>query len=325
MPLAIVLAKSIEQNDPNARVLMCVVEEDLSYASQYLKYFDHVILAKELGFSNFYFHMFKHNAYEASGSCKAKLMQYALNTFKNEDKFIFLDSDTKVFGPFDEISEELNQHNIILTSHILEPGIRENIFYKFGIFNTGLFAIKRSEESTLFLRWWADRAEKACFNDPGNGLFLEQKWLNHAPVYFNIDILRHPGYNVGWWNLHHRKIELSKDGKFTVNGQPLKLFHFSSIIKFWCNYIGFLNEKSKGNYNPLLSTLVNQYVSELSKAGTDFPKIIPWSYDYFASGKPIKMAARLALRKSPKSFSKIKNPFLKSNNTFIKRKTKKAR
>jgi hypothetical protein len=218
------------------------------------------------------------------------------------------------------MKESLNHHGIILSPHVLEPGIFENSFLKSGVFNTGLFAIKRSEESYHFLNWWADRIEKACFNEPDKGFYLEQKWLDHAPVFFNIHILRHPGYNVAKWNLHQRKIERSIFGDYTANGQPLKVFHFSNILKFGRHYTNFLNKKTIDNLEPLVGTLVNQYISELVGAGNDFSNTVPWSYNYFADGKLIKMAARLAFRQSSQMFAYIANPFLESNRTFIQNK-----
>jgi hypothetical protein len=321
--LAIGLAKSIKRTDPGARVLMCLNEENYSFASPYLEHFDHVILAKELGFSNFYHHMFKHNAYEASGSCKARLMLYALNKFQDEDHFVFLDADMKVFGPFDEIKESLNHHSIILTPHILESGIYEDAFLTAGVFNTGFFAIKRSAESYHFLNWWTDRIEKACFNEQDKGLFLEQKWLDHAPSFFNVNICKHPGYNVAAWNLHQRKIEMSTVGDYKVNGQPLRLFHFTGIYLFWKKYIEFLNSRyGLSNLGPEIERIVNQYISELVQVGIDVSTNVSWSYDYYADGKRIAMDARLAFRQNHQMFAHIVNPFLESNLTFLQRKTK---
>jgi hypothetical protein len=322
--LAINMAKSVKMANPDARVMMCLVEEDYSQVYRHLEHFDHVILAKELGFPNFYRHIFKHSGYEASGSFKAKLMHYALDKFKDENMFIFVDSDMKIFGPLNEIPQALQQHDIILSPHILERGNNDGL-YLAGIFNSGFFAIKRSEQSYHFLNWWADRIEKACFNEPEKGLFLEQKWLDHAPVFFKIHVLKHPGYNVAWWNLHERKIELSNHGVYTVNGQPLKMFHFSGILKSEGNYIDFLNRRTGSEVGNPLGQLVHQYIKQLQNIGINFSKVVPWSYDFFINGKPIKMEARLAFRQNPQKFAHILNPFLKRNRTFLKQKKERKR
>ena len=61
------------------------------------------------------------------------------------------------------------------------------------------------------------------------GLFVDQRWVDLAPGLFdNILILRDPGLNVAYWNIHARSIR--RHGKtFLVRGQSLYFFHFSGF------------------------------------------------------------------------------------------------
>ncbi|UTW69108.1 hypothetical protein KHA80_18535 [Anaerobacillus sp. HL2] len=61
--------------------------------------------------------MFQYDALEGITSVKAQLFLYLLDYFKEEDKFIFLDTDTKIFSPFDE--EMLDEAPILVTPHLL--------------------------------------------------------------------------------------------------------------------------------------------------------------------------------------------------------------
>jgi hypothetical protein len=41
--------------------------------------------------------------------------------------------------------------------------------------------------------------------------------------------VKHPGYNIGYWNLHERKVART-EGKLVVNDRfPLVIYHFSNI------------------------------------------------------------------------------------------------
>jgi hypothetical protein len=61
-------------------------------------------------------------------------------------------------------------------------------------------------------------------------MFTDQRWMYLAPVFVPDPlILRHPGYDVAYWNLPHRDIRRREDGTWLVNGQPLVFFHFSGI------------------------------------------------------------------------------------------------
>lgn len=64
-----------------------------------------------------------------------------------------------------------------------------------------------AHEIPTFLQWWNGCNEQNCIVDPGLGLFVDQRWLDQAPGLFqSIVISRHPGLNVGYWNLHDRSV-----------------------------------------------------------------------------------------------------------------------
>ena len=54
------------------------------------------------------------------------------------------------------------------------------------------------------------------------GLFVDQKWIDLVPGFYpDVGIIHHPGYNVAYWNLHCRRVEIGD--QIRVNGEPLAL------------------------------------------------------------------------------------------------------
>lgn len=317
LPQATVMAKSIKKQIPLCKVIVCLVEEKIPDAVKN-SCFDEVVLAKNLGFPDFYRFIFQYNQFEGANACKAQLLIYLLRTYQNYDCFIFLDSDTKVFGPFDEMIESFKENEIIISPHFIHVNPQKPFYYlgtiqKSGIFNTGLFAIKRGRRSDQFLRWWADLLLKYCYKDSQKGLWNEQKWLDLALGPFDFYIQKDPGYNVGPWNFHERLLTLTDNGSYLVNGRPLRLFHFSGLFS---GYYNKRIEKVEPGQRRLIARITEEYREEVAKAGRSRFKIKEWSYNRFLSGHIIKKRSRLIFRNNSRIFKALDNPFLKSNQYF---------
>lgn len=218
--------------------------------------------------------LFKHNVTELCTAVKPFYAEEIMKRFGAE-KVIYLDPDIVVFYSLEPLSNLLEKSSIILTPHQLKPEnediyVRENeiLFLKRGTYNLGFFGVNSSQDGLEILHWWQSRLLNYCFDDNYEvlpdlsangllGLFTDQKWVDLIPSFFpSHQILRDPGYNVCTWNLSHRHVEMTKDGKYLVNGYPMRFFHFS----------GF---DSGGHYNELLKSLRyyphNSTVLELDK------------------------------------------------------------
>jgi hypothetical protein len=314
---SIVMAESIKQHMPYARLILCLVEETKNYLPNEISIFDEVLLAKDLGIANFYRFIFKSNIYEAACSLKGYLLKFLLEKYPLEKSFVYIDSDTKLYSSLEEIEDVLAKKNIILTPHHLEPyTLLQDIIkiekhqLRVGIFNMGFLAIRRSDEAIRFLDWWNFRLEEFCYIDFGEGLFLDQKWMDLAPGYFDVYILRHPGYNVGNWNIANRKIYF-KNSTFYINKEKLRFFHFSGLNDWLNKYIlEYFPNKAEAIYH-----LRDSYIWELDSKGEKELQKIPWSYDYFYNGEKILEQSRKKFRQS-KEYFLIDNPFLKNNQAF---------
>lgn len=323
LPKAMVLARSIKKFHPDSKMVVCLVEEDIHPAAKEFEYFDEIILAKDLGIENFYSFMFRHNEIEASTAVKGSLFFYLLNSYKQHNKFIYLDPDIYVMDILSELSSILSNHSIVVTPHTLKPehkdhtiSIRGNeiqLLQK-GTFNLGFLAISRDPNSEDFLSWWTDRLLQYCYDDTPDGLFTDQKWVNLAPCFFDVFILKHPGYNVAPWNYSKRTVHTSESGKFLVNNEALKFVHFSGLDSGANLYVTKLYVRDLSN--PIYF-IRSQYLNELSEMNEDTLKKIPWSYGHYLNNEKISRAARLNYRTNKNLQQTYQNPFLYSNKHFI--------
>ena len=176
----------------------------------------------------------KYSIFELSCALKPLVAHYLLTTQPNCEALFYFDSDILLYGKLTRAEAILQKHFLVLTPHIAAPlpyGTvveRELDVLRTGLYNAGFFGLTNSRESLAFLTWWQERLRQHCFNDAAHGLFVDQLWLNFAPLYYPAtSILFDPGYNMAYWNFAERKLT-SKNGTYVVNEEyPLIFFHFS--------------------------------------------------------------------------------------------------
>ncbi|KIL35528.1 hypothetical protein SD71_12760 [Cohnella kolymensis] len=325
LPKALVMAESIKEHMPHAKVVLCLVERKMHEPLKHCPVFDEVVLAKDMGFEDFDRYVFKYDALQATCSLKPVLMEYLLTTYKHNDMFVYLDTDTRLFSPFDEIAETLETNSILLTPHSIYPLIhpvsssvnkyqsirwKELGILKTGLFNAGFFALKRNGNSTAFIQWWKNRLARYCYKDIKEGLFDDQRWLDLAPCYFDVYFLKHPGYNVAFWNLYERTVRKLPDGSYCVNDRPLRFFHFSQVDSYLKEIIRSMSE-SGAPYD----VMSKDYVHTLNQHQWDKYRNKQWSYACFASGRPIKQHSRQKYARHPERYHS--NPFSLANSKFL--------
>ena len=199
---------------------------------------------------------------------------FALHIFKNYavSSVIYMDTDILVLNSLNFLEQELVQHSILLTPHINSPlpadGKRphESAILKTGIYNAGFFAVKNDNNGIRFLNWWKDILVHYCYEDGRRGLASDQSWLNFVPLFFeNTGILKHPGCNVAYWNLHERNLE-KRNGIFFVNKEfPLLFFHFSGYSLPHPELLSKHQDRFTMNDNPAVKELFHLYRSSLTE------------------------------------------------------------
>lgn len=229
-----------------------------------------LVEAQELNIPEFQQMCDSYNVFELNCALKIFFAAYALEKY-TVDKVIFLDSDMLVFESLRFIEEELDKKSILLTPHILTPfkkdGKRpfEREMLKNGIFNGGFFAVKNNVEGNAFITWWKERMIDQCYVNVKEGMFVDQKWLNLAPIFFpSLGWLQHPGCNAAYWNLHERTISKS-DNRYFVNDEPLLFFHFSGYSIDAPNEISRHQDRVAMDDNIAVKELFHLYQRALEK------------------------------------------------------------
>lgn len=200
--------------------------------------FDKLVTAEDLFGEETEAWLFAHDIVEACTAVKGRALQHIMAQADTEKVFYF-DPDTAVFNSMEPIVELLDDYSIVLTPHQItpEPAIdRQAIIdneigsLKWGVFNLGFIAVSNDTEAHRFSRWWADRLHDWCHDRTDIGVFVDQKWCNLVPCFFDrVKIIRDPGYNVASWNLSQRRLFFDAEGTLLVNGCPLRFFHFTKL------------------------------------------------------------------------------------------------
>lgn len=203
-----------------------------------------VVPFDEIGYPVFDDMLKRYNIIEFNTAVKPFYIEYLFNRFGTAPTYYYIDPDIVFFEGFEELDSLLDEYNFVLTPHLTEPPetvtTDELVAMRHGHFNLGFLGIKNSTEGNRFIKWWKTRLTNHCVIDKPRGLFVDQKWVNLAPLYFDgMFNFKHQGYNMAWWNMGERKL-IEQNGKYYVNNlnQPLVFFHFSGYKPGANTYFG---------------------------------------------------------------------------------------
>lgn len=313
-----VLAGTIRQHHPDWDLTLCLCDREppgfhFDPAQEPL---DKVVRIDELGIPDLERWIFQHDVVELCTAVKGTMLCKLLDG--GADQVIYIDPDIALFSPLEEVMAILQDHDIVLTPHILDIEQDRHAILdteigplKWGIYNLGFLAVRNSAEARRFARWWRDRLHDYCIDDVPNGLFTDQAWCNHVPALFSgVHILKHPGYNVASWNLGQRRLDTDPDGRLVAAGQPLRFFHFTKVT-----WIGQLMLERYCSDRVEVFELLHWYRRLLDEnAVIGLPEC--WGFDRFHSGEVIQKHHRLAYRNSPQLRDAIPHPFAAGADPF---------
>lgn len=279
--------------------------------------FDRAVFAQELGIPDFRAWLFKHDVVEVCTAVKGPFLHQACGS--GVDAVIYLDPDTALFESLHPLETWLETHDILLTPHLVDPNddpmaILDNDLSasRTGIFNLGFVAVRAAGEGARFAKWWNDRLLDYCYDDMDRGLFVDQRWCDHAPALFDrLKVVRDPGYNVASWNLSRREVLVHKDGRITVNGSPLRFWHFTKL-----GALGDAMTRRYAGRNYPVYEIWSWYKRQVALA-TD--PTIPeryWAYGAYADGAPIAKADRVLYRQRADLQQAFPDPFAAGAGSF---------
>jgi len=279
--------------------------------------FHHVLDAADLSIPEFRRWLFRHDVVEACTAVKGAMLLHLLEA--GARRVIYLDPDIAVFAPLDPVIALLDQADVVLTPHLLTPetsaaGVLDNEIgaLKHGIYNLGFLGVAATDEGWRFARWWHDRLAAHCVDDIAAGLFTDQRWCDHVPVFFpGTRLLRDPGCNAASWNLASRPLSIGQDGLIRAAGVPLRFFHFTKFTG-----VGRTMLERHGGEDTALHELMAWYGATLAaKAPAGLPRGW-WAYGHYADGAPIPRTHRRRWRADPALRARIADPFALTGDEF---------
>ena len=259
--------------------------------------------------------IFSYGIVEACTAIKATVLKYFLQP---ESWLVYLDPDIFAYSAFEELYSLSWQQSIVATPHLTEietnwAAIFENELrvMRHGIFNLGFLALRGSESSTNFLKWFEKRLLNLCLDEPSSGFFVDQKWFDLAIGIFDVGVLRHPGYNIANWNASIRRVRLSGDSLICGNNDTVRFVHHSGVL---INRDIEAYENTASRNVSILLDLRTRYLNQLESIKID--RQIEWSYARYLSGEKIARRARRNWAFRPRT-THHPNPFTASNSKMI--------
>ncbi len=243
------------------------------------------------------------------------------------DAVVYLDSDVEVFHSLEDIIDLARTHSLVLTPHLTTPPARgadlreENVRLIGGAFNNGFLAV--SPSARPFLEWWRDRLARECLNRPEDGYFVDQRWVDLVPGYFEHHVLTDPGCNVGPWNVDTRHVALRSG--YEVDGVPLRFFHYGGfepeapyVLSRWHRpQLPILLSE-----HPALARLCREYAAKLQAQGYASCSRLSYAFASLESGLELDRGMRDAYRSELIASEHLgapepPSPFIHGERTFL--------
>ena len=304
--------QSVALQHPEAQRFCVIVDRDLSLASACPQDFQ-VLSLPELNLPDGDEFLFQYTILELNTAVKP----WALHTLMQRgfDKVIYIDPDISLYAPMHEVMQALEGGSeLVLTPHLLSPMTDSLVpteldIRRAGTYNLGFCAFKNTSNMQGLLAWWQSKLRRHCVNETDKGIFVDQSWMDLVPGMFgNVHVLRHPGYNVAYWNMAQRPLEMttlqnasnpSNSTQYSVLGMPLVFAHFSGLDPQHPQKVSkHQNRFNFGNINTALRSLIDDYCQRVVANNITHYKQQPYGFAKFDEGTPITDSFRNYFRTS---------------------------
>lgn len=287
------LGNSLKEFEPEAKFVIGLVDHldpllDYSIwnSFEFLSCFD-------LGYPEFESMLARYNIIEFNTAVKPFYFEYLFAKYPEVEHIYYLDPDLCFYHSPKIMDKEWGEGEILLTPNLIytssKPSTGELASLRHGMYNLGFIGLKRGAESFRLIQWWKERLKVHCRIDKCYGIFVDQKWIDLAPLFFDrIKAVKHPGWNMAWWNFSERKLLQTSEG-YAVNQPetPLVFFHFS----------GFKPERTYLTERVLTSEFKEAESKALNDLYADYrSRLLANGYDRLSKVKPL-----LTFREAPNS------------------------
>jgi glycosyltransferase involved in cell wall biosynthesis len=277
-----VLARSFREQHPDGTCTVLVVDDYEGFLDPAEEPFE-ILGIEEIGLPDPEGMAASYDVTEFSTAVKPWLLRELLGR-DGVDAVTYLDPDILVTDSLTPIEERAVAEGIVLTPHFTAPLPRdggkpceEDILIA-GSYNLGFISLGAGDTAAEMLNWWSERLERDCVIDPGAGLFVDQRWIDLVPgIWPGVHVLRDSGYNVAYWNLPTRELEIDDDG-YLVDGRPLRFFHFSGFDPLRPTELSKHQDRIEVADDPALKKICAEYAELLLENGQREAR--GWSYGW---------------------------------------------
>ncbi len=328
LPYARTLAASYLAHHPGHRFFVLIVA-DLADAKPFQHPSFTPVMLPQIGLADLRGTALTYDILELNTNVKATFLKHLIAAH-SLDQLVYLDPDIFVYAPLAPVFAALDAGaSVVLTPHMttpvsdgLHPSEQDQLYN--GTFNLGFAAFSNSPESLSVLAWWESRCLNLGFSEGRTGLFVDQKWMNLAPGLFAAtSILRHPGCNMAYWNLHERSLVRSGNGYLIQSAagqsETLCFFHFSGIVVSDPAMLSKHTNRFTLAQRPDLQPLFAEYKAAVQSNALPAADDLPYGFDSFSDGTTItRLARRLyAMHQGRLPPASAEDPFA-ANSTFAK-------
>ena len=231
------LAKSWHEHHPGTDFFVFLADRNDGYLDELAdRNLFTIVPIEEVGIPGIGSFIYRYSVIELNTAVKPYVLEYLLRKH-SADTVFYIDPDIWIFRRFEEVFCALETQDIVLIPHMRAPFYDErqptelNIIQS-GTYNLGFIGLRAGPEALRLLQWWQERLFADCVVDIARGLFTDQKWMDLVPAYYErTHLLRDPGYNIAYWNMHERELRASGSHYF-VDDRPLTFIHFSGYNPF---------------------------------------------------------------------------------------------
>jgi hypothetical protein len=314
--LARTLAHSFRRFHPDVPFFVLLVDQVDGYFEPEREVF-YLVGMDELNIPDEKSFCFKYNILELNTAVKPYFLFHLFDKY-GINKLIYFDPDILITEKVSHLFDLLDTSSIILVPHITEP-IEDNFrpneldLLQAGTYNLGFIALAATPIARRLLSWWQKRVYEQGLLAPDRGMHVDQKWMDLVPGLFEkVFIVREPGYNVAYWNLHGRTVDIL-DGQIRVNGEPCYFFHFSGFDPLNISIVSKHQNRFTLDDLGQAARLFEQYRDLLLANGHEQAKNWPYAFGYFNNGAKIPDIARLMYHALGAQRGRFGNPFSTSS------------
>jgi hypothetical protein len=208
-------------------------------------------------------------------ACMPALHRYVFDRDPAVQASMYVDSDIKFFGDPNGVFDKFKDASAAITPHAFPERLRHN--EKFGVYNAGWTAFRRTPNGENCLNWWLERSLEwsSGYIDEQNDRFANQRYVNRFNKIIPDVTMLDKGCNLAPWNIENYVLS-ERNGRVFVDENPLYFFHFHGVRKSW-KFFYFDNHRLwKAPYTKLMRhSLYRPYVAELVEMEKVVSRVVP--------------------------------------------------